>query len=298
MTIVVDRKACLLLAALVALGAASGVLYSQQLTMTATYPIPAGVYNQIVTTGNSGATPADTTLNRNAGNTILVPPTNASGMVGIGTTIPVYPLEVTGSIKSSRQASITHSLPGDRTGVTLGNNGNDHPKLEFNVSDDSWRFWFGVNDVQLPSERLSLYAGPLNNNATQEAVVFGGNGNVGVGTNAPASRLSVAGGVQLGDDTAACTASKAGTLRWNSSSGAAEVCDGAAWGSLGGAVSGTQGGDCPGWTPVFPATACFCWGGVYTFICEPTACAPGWVLNMQTYENGGYGAHLNRCYKR
>lgn len=95
--LVVDRKtAQLLLAVLVMIGAA-GILSSQQLSMTATYPIPAGVYNQIVTTGNSGGAPADTTLNRNAGNAILVPPTNAGGKVGIGTSSPENKLDVVGT---------------------------------------------------------------------------------------------------------------------------------------------------------------------------------------------------------
>lgn len=106
--------------------------------MTATYPIPAGVYNQIVTTGDSGTTPANTTLNRNRGNTILVPPSNASGNATVG-------------------------------------------------------------------------------------------GSMGIGRY-PASRLSVAGGVQLGDDASPCTAAKAGTQRWLA--GALEVCDGTIWESF------------------------------------------------------------------
>lgn len=76
-------------------------LWSEALTLVTSYPAPSGIYNQIITTGNSGAAPADTTLNRNAGNTILVPPTNAVGKVGIGTTTPTKKLDVAGDIQAT-----------------------------------------------------------------------------------------------------------------------------------------------------------------------------------------------------
>ena len=48
-------------------------------------------------------------------------------------------------------------------------------------------------------------------------------GNVGIGTNAPQSALSVNGGVQLGTDPSPCTAAKNGTLSWNLSK--LQVCE-------------------------------------------------------------------------
>ncbi len=105
--IVVDRKAVLAVLAVGVLVGAAGLLSSQQLTMSATYPIPAGVYNQIVTTGNSGTVPANTTLNSQAGNTILVPPTNAGGGVGIGAGTPVSKLDVRGGISVGSYAGTT-----------------------------------------------------------------------------------------------------------------------------------------------------------------------------------------------
>jgi len=74
--------------------------WAETLTFATTYPAPAGVYNYLVTTGNSDpVTPANTVLNRNAGNTILAPSaTNLGGMVGIGTTAPTGKLTVNGQM--------------------------------------------------------------------------------------------------------------------------------------------------------------------------------------------------------
>jgi hypothetical protein len=94
----IDRKALTLVAALILVAAFGRLLWSEVLTLMTTYPVPSGIYNQIVTTGDSGTAPTNTTLNRNAGNTILVPPTNAAGKVGIGTPNPSNKLEVAGDV--------------------------------------------------------------------------------------------------------------------------------------------------------------------------------------------------------
>jgi len=60
----------------------------------------------------------------------------------------------------------------------------------------------------------------------------GVSGNVGIGTASPQSKLQVAGGMQVGGDSGACGAAKAGTLRYNG--GKIEYCNGNEWQAVGG----------------------------------------------------------------
>lgn len=97
----VDRRAATLILAAVAVGAFTIRLSSETLTLATTYPAPAGVYNQIVTTGNAGTVPADTTLARSAGNVLLAPASNSSGRVGVGTSAPQTKLDVVGIFRAA-----------------------------------------------------------------------------------------------------------------------------------------------------------------------------------------------------
>lgn len=92
-----NRKLAILLVALACVAGAGRRLWSESLVLSTSYPAPVGVYNQLVTTGDSGAQPANTTLNRNKGHTLLVPPSNPTGQVGIGTSNPGAKLDVVGS---------------------------------------------------------------------------------------------------------------------------------------------------------------------------------------------------------
>lgn len=96
----IDRRAGALILAAVAVGAFAIRLSSETLVLSTTYPAPVGVYNQIVTTGNAGTVPADTTLARSAGNVLLAPATNAGGRVGVGTSSPQAKLDVAGTFRA------------------------------------------------------------------------------------------------------------------------------------------------------------------------------------------------------
>jgi hypothetical protein len=106
----IDRKIGLLLlgASFVVLG---GFALAQQLTLTTSYPVPSGIYNQLITTGNSGSVPAvNTIFNQNAGNTILVPATNAGGNVGIGTSAPTAKLDVDGVMRLENAGNVQGTI--------------------------------------------------------------------------------------------------------------------------------------------------------------------------------------------
>ena len=111
--LVVDRRAAKVILAAVAVGTLAMRLSSETLTLTTTYPAPVGVYNQVITTGNSGTVPADTTLARNAGNVILAPAGNPGGRVGVGTSAPQAKLDVDGTLRLG-------GLPGDPGGGVDG----------------------------------------------------------------------------------------------------------------------------------------------------------------------------------
>lgn len=114
---------------------------------------------------------------------------SGSGNVGIGISNPTaYKLDVAGQIKSRIQSA------GNSTGITLGSNGSERARIQFTASDDSARFKIEVNGINTSSERLGFYAGPLGGTATNEAMIIGGNGNVGIGTGTLAtSRLLITG---------------------------------------------------------------------------------------------------------
>ena len=144
----IDRKTGLLMLGTLAV-ILGGLALAQQLTLTTSYPVPSGIYNQLMTTGNSGSVPANTTFNRNAGNTILVPPTNAGGKVGIGTTSPQNTLDVGGGMAVGGYAG-TNAAP-QNGAIISGDAGIGTPTPNTNAPNGSPTGNIDVNDVYLRS---------------------------------------------------------------------------------------------------------------------------------------------------
>lgn len=141
---------------------------------------------------------------------------SASGNVGIGTTSSLSKLSLGGVSDYSNRIALYETISSDFRGI-----GMCHP----GTSPDYWGVCIWAN--QTPSD-------------TNAYLFVKDGGNVGIGTASPASRLQVAGGIQLADDTGACPGAsnvKLGTLRFNS--GALQVCVAGGWAGVGSTGAGT-----------------------------------------------------------
>ncbi len=183
---------------------------SESVSLTTYYPAPSGVYTQLIGTSNTylardaGYLDVGTNVAPSAGTKMAV----MNGNVGIGMTNPLWPLSVAGA------GSFVSPHVGSTGGVIIRDAPGD-PNAAY---------------LQFTNNAEALELGHIQGLQGGGLSMMGGN--VGIGTNAPASALSVNGGVQLGDDTSACTVAKSGTERWHS--GFNQICNGTAWVSVSG----------------------------------------------------------------
>ncbi len=136
---------------------------------------------------------------------------NASGYLGLGTDAPLYNLHIRSGDGASNQLRIT------------GDAADAYQMLE---RTGGARLFSGAIATSGIVGTDSAHPLLLRTSST-ERMRIESSGNVGIGTTTPQSALHVAGGIQFQDDTAECTAAKAGTIRWHE--GYVEVCDGSEW---------------------------------------------------------------------
>ena len=109
----------------------------------------------------------------------------AAGL-GIGTQNPAYRLTVAGGdIKAYNYDN--HS------GISIGAEGSERPRIGFHVSDNSRRFKIELNSLNSAYERLGFFSMNGGQSPELEAFTINKTGNLGVGTPLPTSRLHIAG---------------------------------------------------------------------------------------------------------
>ena len=166
-----------------------------------------------------------------------------AGSVGIGTTSigNGYKLEVNGLLKANggyftNPVSIFDSSITENPRLSLGRNSGE--TLNFDVTDREAIIYHRQDEVDIYGHSLSF---SVDSNATGDKVIdfkfrtregdtvnstpmtILSSGNVGIGTTSPSSKLQVAGGIQMADDTDTASASKVGTMRYRTGTEYVEV---------------------------------------------------------------------------
>jgi hypothetical protein len=109
---------------------------------------------------------------------------HGSGNVGIGTTDPAYKLTVAdGDIKAYRHDP--------NSGVSIGAEASERPRIGFHVSDNNRRFKIELQDVNQASERLGFFTNAAGAWPETEVLSIGKTGKIGIGTTMPDNKLEV-----------------------------------------------------------------------------------------------------------
>jgi hypothetical protein len=137
--------------------------------------------------GYSGSTGNDFTISNNTGGVqyqALLHIRSDNQYVGIGTATPNAKLTVSGG-------EIKTNNFGNQSGIQIGAEANERPRIGFHVSDNSRRFKMELNDINSAYERLGFFSTNGGAMGDLEVLSINKTGNVGIGVIAPKGVLHV-----------------------------------------------------------------------------------------------------------
>ena len=140
-----------------------------------------------------------------------------NGNVGIGMTNPAYKLDVSGSVRlgGTEAQAYPIKMGWDNNAVYLGGPNNNTINTAY---DTDANYSLHINYVGYQGSTTRYRTLFINDGKQGYIACFDGpSGNVGVGTSTPSSKLQVAGGIQMADDTDTAAVGKVGTLRYRTS---------------------------------------------------------------------------------
>jgi hypothetical protein len=134
----------------------------------------------------------------------------SDGNVGIGTTSPNYKLSVDDNTITTAPKTV---LQFDT--ASIADNGGYNIDFRTSSNDLADRYVSRIRGIRESTGALSqLSFWTESGTALEQRMTIRASGNIGIGTTTPSSKLQVAGGIQMADDTDTASAAKVGTLKY------------------------------------------------------------------------------------
>ncbi len=187
-------------------------LHSEDITVTTYYPSPSGSYDALIAKRFAvGDVNGDSSIN-----TSDIPSTNGyllvSDKLGIGTATPVTKLDVSGSATSGRSLQLRSgdtSTSTDSSQIIFSYNGNSYDSSGYAHSIRTRHNSASATNNAIDFWLWDQTADTASTLGSKRVMTIEGTGNVGIGTTAPRSQLSIANTLTLNSNTASwCSSGK------------------------------------------------------------------------------------------